>query len=202
MRHVFTLSVAPGPRRMGEATAPARLITTAGGAQRVSPRRPGTPFAAINLAAIAMAADHNLSPAAPAQKEPRRRRTAGCVNPASTRPAPPAIIPPHSCPRTVQGHGADATARLGSAPCRSPNRMVLSHRPSGGETAPPSIPVSGCPGGQTGDPPRAPLRRSWGHCATRAGPPCSLPGQPYARRTQSYFAGIRRLLVAVDTCGC
>ena len=61
MRHVFTPSVAPGPRRMGEAAAPARLVTAAGGAQRVSPRRPGTPFAAVNLTAIAMAANQHLS---------------------------------------------------------------------------------------------------------------------------------------------
>jgi N-acetylglutamate synthase-like GNAT family acetyltransferase len=70
--------------------------------------------------------------------------------------------------------------------------------PPAARTAPPRIPVSGCPGGQTGNPPRAPLRRSSGHCATRAGPPCSLPGQPYARHTQRYFAGIRRILTAVD----
>src|SRR6516162_9752562 len=106
MRHVFTPSVAPGPRRMGEAAAPARLITTAGVAQRVSPRRPGTPFAAVNLAAIAMAADQHLGPAAPAEKEPRRRREARRVNLASTRPSPPAIIPRHSC----RSHGAQGTA--------------------------------------------------------------------------------------------
>jgi hypothetical protein len=29
-------------------------------------------------------------------------------------------------------------------------------------------------------------------------PPCSLPGQPYSRHTQSYFAGITRILIAVD----
>jgi hypothetical protein len=33
-----------------------------------------------------------------------------------------------------------------------------------------------CPRGQT-NLPRAPLRRSWGHCASRAGPSCSLRGQ-------------------------
>jgi hypothetical protein len=152
MRHVFTPPVAPGPRRMGEAAAPARLVTAAGGAQRVSPRRPGTPFAAINLTAIAMAADQHLRPTAPAQKEPRRRRReARCVNPASTRPSPAAIIPRHSCLARC-GHGADATAKLGSAPCRSPNRMVFIAPAIEGETAPPSIPVSGCPGGQTGTP--------------------------------------------------
>jgi hypothetical protein len=145
---------------MGEAAAPARLVTAASGAQRISPRCPGTPFAAVNLAAIALAADQHLSPTAPAQKEPRRRRrVACCVNLASTRPSPLTIIPPHSCPRTVQGHGADATARLGSAPCLSPCRIVLIapvvDGQAGGETAPPSIPVSGCPGGQTGTPTRA-----------------------------------------------
>src|SRR5579859_6331087 len=33
------------------------------------------------------------------------------------------------------------------------------------------------PGGQTGNLPRAPLCRSWGHVAPRAGPSYSLPGK-------------------------
>src|SRR6516162_11948609 len=106
MRHLFMPPVAPGPRRVAEAAAPARLVTAAGGMQRAAPRRPGTPFAAVNLAAIAMAADQHLGPAAPAEKEPRRRREARRVNLASTRPSPPAIIPRHSC----RSHGAQGTA--------------------------------------------------------------------------------------------
>ena len=136
MRHLFMPPVAPGPRRVAEAAAPARLVTAAGGMQRAAPRCPGTPFAAVNLAAIAMATDQHLSPAAPAQKEPRgRRREARRINLASTRPSPPTIIPPHSCPRTVQGHGADATARLGSAPCLSPDRIDFIAPATGGQPA-------------------------------------------------------------------
>jgi hypothetical protein len=124
MRHVFTPPVAPGPRRMSEAAAPARLITAAGGAQRVSPGRPGTPFAAINLAAI-----RNGCRSAPEPDSARTKRTA---------PSPPGVRrhsgvdapflgghnPPASCLARCR-HGADATAKLRSTPCRSPNRIIL-----------------------------------------------------------------------------
>ena len=42
------------------------------------------------------------------------------------------------------------------------------------------------------------LDRNW-HCAARAGPPCSLPGQPYSRHTLSDFAGITRISIGVDS---
>ena len=44
------------------------------------------------------------------------------------------------------------------------------------------------------------LDRNW-HCAARAGPPCSLPGQPYSRHTLSDFAGITRISIGVDIDG-
>ena len=132
MRHFFTLSVAPGSHRMAEAAAPARLITAASGMQRVSPRRSRTPFAAVNLAAIAVAADQHLRPTATAQKKPRGRcRAAGHVNPASTRSSPPTIIPPHSCPRTVQGTAPMQRAGWGRRRADLQIGWFLSHRPSG-----------------------------------------------------------------------
>jgi hypothetical protein len=116
MRHVICASpVTPRPRRMGEAAAAARLVTTAGFAQRPAARRARTAGRAVNLAAVATAADHHLDAAAPAQKEPgRQRRRARCAPEAAwTRFPGTAIIPPHSCPRTVQpGHGAEANGQV------------------------------------------------------------------------------------------
>lgn len=103
MRHVIcALPVTPRPRRMREATAAARLVAAAGLAHGPAARLPRTACRAVDLAAVAAAADHHLSAAAPAQKKPgRRRRRAPEV--AWTHLPGAAIIPPHACPRTVQG---------------------------------------------------------------------------------------------------
>jgi len=58
---------------MIEAAATARLVTTAGVALRMSARFPSTALDAVHVAAIAMAADQHLDPAALAQEQPRRR---------------------------------------------------------------------------------------------------------------------------------
>jgi hypothetical protein len=58
---------------MIEAAATAHLVTTTGVALRMSARFPSTALDAVHVAAIAMAADQHLDPAALAQEQPRRR---------------------------------------------------------------------------------------------------------------------------------
>jgi hypothetical protein len=58
---------------MVDAAATARLVTATGVALRMSARFPSTALDAVHVAAIAMAADQHLDPAALAQEQPRRR---------------------------------------------------------------------------------------------------------------------------------
>jgi hypothetical protein len=58
---------------MVDAAATARLVTATGVALRMSARFPSTALEAVHVAAIAMAADQHLDPAALAQEQPRRR---------------------------------------------------------------------------------------------------------------------------------
>jgi hypothetical protein len=96
---------------MIEATATARLVTATGVALRASARFPRTILDAVNVAAIAMAADQHLEPAALAQEQPRRR-SIGLVVAIDTRRGgrrlvlwtqslPGAMVPLHSCSGTV-----------------------------------------------------------------------------------------------------
>jgi hypothetical protein len=128
MRHVIYASpVTPRPLRMREAAAAARLITTPGFAHGAATRLARTAGRAVHLTAIATAADHHLGAAAPAQKEPGRPLRIACHAPDTAWTYFPcaAIIPPHSCPRTVQGTAPMQTVRLGSVPCLSPDRIGL-----------------------------------------------------------------------------
>ena len=96
---------------MIEAAATAHLVTTTGVALRMSARFPSTALDAVHMAAIAMAADQNLDPAALAQEQPRRR-SIGLVEAIAvrmcgrrlmpwTQPLSGAIMPLHSCSCTV-----------------------------------------------------------------------------------------------------
>jgi hypothetical protein len=93
---------------MIEAAATARLVTATGVALRASARFPSTIFDAVNVAAIAMAADQHLEPAALAQEQPRRRSTGlvaarmrGSRLVPWTQSLPGAMVPLHSCSGTV-----------------------------------------------------------------------------------------------------
>jgi hypothetical protein len=73
MRHViFARPVAACSHRMVGAAAVARLVTATGVALRATARVPSAAVGAVYVAAIAMAADQNLDPAALAQEQPRR----------------------------------------------------------------------------------------------------------------------------------
>jgi hypothetical protein len=113
MRHViFARPVAACSRRMIGAAVTAALVTATGFALRASARLPGAAFGAINMAAIAMAADQYLDPAALTQEQSRRHGSIGMVVaiPARlrglrqmpwTQSLPGAMMPLHSCSGTV-----------------------------------------------------------------------------------------------------
>jgi hypothetical protein len=65
MRHViFACPMAAGSRRMIDTAATAHLIAATGVTLRVSARFESAAFGAVQVAAIAMAADQHLHPAA------------------------------------------------------------------------------------------------------------------------------------------
>jgi energy-converting hydrogenase Eha subunit A len=114
MRHsIFARPVAACSRRMIDAAVTARLVTATGFALRASTRFPGAAFGAINMAAVAMAADQYLDPAALTQEQPRRHsigmvvaipiRIRGLRLMPWTRSLPGAMMPLHSCSGTVCG---------------------------------------------------------------------------------------------------
>jgi hypothetical protein len=97
---------------MIEAAAMARLVTATSVALRAAARFPSTILDAVNVAAIAMAADQHLDPAALAQEQPRRRSTGLVVVTIAasmrgrrlvpwTQSLPGAMVPLHSCSGTV-----------------------------------------------------------------------------------------------------
>jgi hypothetical protein len=112
MRHViFARPVAAGARCMIGAAVTALLVTATGFALRTQARFPGAAFGAINMAAIAMAADQYLDPAALTQEQPRRHsigmvvaipaRPRGLSQMPWTQSLPGAMMPLHSCSGTV-----------------------------------------------------------------------------------------------------
>ena len=118
MRHVvLSGAIATGPRRMVHPTAAAGLIPPAGRALGVAPRRLCTALCAVNLAAITVAADKNLSLAAHAQKQPGSRRRRGQQR-TWTRSAMIGILPRHACSARCGARRRSETCQLRSAPCR------------------------------------------------------------------------------------
>jgi hypothetical protein len=112
MRHViFARPVAACSRRMIGAAVTALLVTATGFALRASARFPGAALGAINMAAIAMAADQYLDPAALTQEQSRRHcigmvvaipaRLRGLGPMPWTQSLPGAMMPLHSCSGTV-----------------------------------------------------------------------------------------------------
>jgi hypothetical protein len=118
MRHVvLSGAIATGPRGMVHPTAAAGLIPPAGGTLGVAPRRLCTALSAVNLAAIAVAADENLSLAARTQKQSGSRRRCGQQR-TWTRSAMIGILPRHACSARCGARRRSETWQLRSAPCR------------------------------------------------------------------------------------
>jgi hypothetical protein len=103
MRHVLLSSpIATGTRCMAQAAAAARLIAPTCRLLREATRLLRASRRAVDLAAIAAAADQHLGSAPCAQKKPRRRCRFGQPW-AWTRFATGGILPRHSCTSTVWG---------------------------------------------------------------------------------------------------
>jgi len=69
MRHIFLLgAIAPGARRMLEATSMARLVALAGGALRAASTLLCASLGTVDLATVATGADQHLNPAASTEK--------------------------------------------------------------------------------------------------------------------------------------
>jgi len=118
MRHVvLSGAIATGPRGMVHPTAAAGLVAPPGRALGVAPRRLCVALCAVNLAAITVAADENLSLAARAQKQPGSRRRRGQQR-TWTRAATTGILPRHACSARCGARRRSETWPLRSAPCR------------------------------------------------------------------------------------
>jgi hypothetical protein len=112
MRHVILARPVPaGAGRMIEAAVTAVLVTATGFPSRAPPGVLGAASGAIDMAAVATAADQDLDPAALTQEQPRRHRIGmTVVIPARlrdlrqmpwTQSLPGAMMPLHSCSGTV-----------------------------------------------------------------------------------------------------
>jgi hypothetical protein len=112
MRHViFAHPVAACARRMIDAAVTARLVTATGFALRLSTRLLSAALDAVHVAAITMAADQHLDPAALTQEQPRRHSIGSVVAIAArmrgrrlmpwTQSRPGAMMPLHACSCTV-----------------------------------------------------------------------------------------------------
>jgi hypothetical protein len=131
MRHVL-LPGAPAtrPYRMGQPTATARLVALTGRAPGVISRRLCTPAGAINLAAVAAAADQHLSAATRTHEQPgwrfHRRRLARTW----TASAMLGIMPRHACSARCGARRRSGTWRFRSAPCLPIGRLSPRHSAS------------------------------------------------------------------------
>ena len=104
MRHVLLPgAITAGTRGMLKPTAMAHLVAPAGVASSVASGPMGALPGAVNMTTITAAADHHLSAATRAEKQPRRNGVV-LIEPAAplmTGAARAAILPRHACPGTV-----------------------------------------------------------------------------------------------------
>jgi hypothetical protein len=119
MRHFFSRPVAPCPFGMSALSSAAGLVTRAGRLLASPPDEWTAISGAINLAAVATAANQHLGAAFRADEQPRRRGlvATGQVDTAWTGALVGVILTPHACPARCEGAAPSGTARLRSAPC-------------------------------------------------------------------------------------
>jgi hypothetical protein len=122
MRHnLLSGPIAAGARRMLQASATAGLIALPRRPLRLMPRFLCTSPGAVNLATVAVTADHDRNAAACAHKEPSRRglRTVRC--PTWTRAARSGIMPRHACSARCRGTASrrDLPVAIGAVPSQS-----------------------------------------------------------------------------------
>ena len=122
MRHnLLSGPIAAGARRMLQASATAGLIALSRRPLRLLSRFLCTSPGAVNLATVAVTADHDRKAAACAHKEPSRRglRTVRC--PTWTRAATSGIMPRHACSARCRGTASrrDLPVAIGAVPSQS-----------------------------------------------------------------------------------
>jgi len=114
MRHVLLPGTpATRPYCVGQPTATARLVALTGRAPGVISRHLCTSAGAIDLAAVATAADQHLSAATRTREQPGRRR----LNRTWTASAMLGIMPRHACSARCGARRRSGTWRFRSAPC-------------------------------------------------------------------------------------
>ena len=135
MRHVLLPGTpATATRRMGQATAPACLIALAGRPLGLVPRFLRAAAGAVNLAAVATAADQHLDPAASTQEQAGRPFHPIGLRRAWTASAASGILPQHVCSAPCGARRRTRAWRFRSAPCLPSDRsssapLCARHRP-------------------------------------------------------------------------
>jgi hypothetical protein len=124
MRHVL-LPGAPAtrPYRVGQPTATACLVALTGRAPGVRSRRLCTAAGAIDLAAVAAAADQHLSAATRTHEQPGRRFHRRRPARTWTASAMLGIMPRHACSARCGARRRSGTWRFRSAPCLPIGRL-------------------------------------------------------------------------------
>ena len=130
MRHVLLGAPAAGTRRMVHPTAAACLVAPPGGALGMTSSLLRAPVSAVNLAAVAAAADEHLNPAPSAQEQPRRSFHRIRCGPAWTASATGGILPRHACSARCGARRRSGTWRFRSAPCLPIGRLSPRHSAS------------------------------------------------------------------------
>jgi len=104
---------------MGEPPSAAGLVAPSGGVLLAAPRSLRAVAGAVDLAAVATAADHCLGATVRAKKQSSRRRVTvfGPANAKWTDATIARIMPLHACPARCGARRRGETAKLGSAPC-------------------------------------------------------------------------------------
>ncbi len=134
MRHFLAARpVAACPRSMGELPSAAGLVSPSGSTLRAMPGSPRAVSGAIDLAAVAAAADHGLDPTTRAHKQPGWQVViAGPASATWTNVAIARIMTLHACPARCGGTASSRTAKLRSAPCLplDTGNLLPCHRPA------------------------------------------------------------------------
>jgi hypothetical protein len=131
MRHfIATRPVATRSIGMSKPPQTTGLVTPSRQVLLASPRSPRAVADAVDLAAVATAADHSLGATIRTKKQSSRRRVTvfGPANAKWTNATIARIMSPHACPARCGARRRGETAKLGSAPCSPSTAPTLTRR--------------------------------------------------------------------------